>query len=85
MTYYPRLSVTTPISLEYLNNHVPQKVVKEVLKKFGISDQVISLVDWNKSRFPGVAFEQACPRLKNVWDWPTYDTPFMSSLKRNRV
>jgi len=71
MTYYPRLG-DNPISIEYLNNHVPQKVVKEVLQRFGISDQTIGLIVWNKSRFPGAAFKQACPRLKDMWHWPSY-------------
>lgn len=67
MTKYPRLGDQS-VALEYLNNHIPQKVVKETLQQHGVPVEHMALIDWKKNSFPGQKFMEVYP--KHLSEWP---------------
>lgn len=71
MAKHQRLG-TQSCALEYLNNHIPQKVVRETLKRHGVTDAALSLIDWNKSKFPGPKFSAIFPMPLAKWPGVTH-------------
>lgn len=55
------------VAIEYLNNHVSQREVREVLMSWGVLEHKLRLIDWNKSSFPGREFERAFPLPLGEW------------------